>query len=445
MNLLNRYILREHVAPFLFAFVAITFLLIIDYVPRAIDHVIDKNLSIWVAVELIGLNLAWMLALSIPMAVLVATLMAFGRMSSDFEIVAMKASGIHFLRVLLPLFLLGTLIMTGMVFFNDRVLPDLNKRARQLWGDIAAMRPTLVFRSGLFVTEVPGYLILIDEVDHATSRVAGIRITDITNTERPRIIVADSGHLATVAGGTATQFDLYDGEVHTLDLAQPQNYRKVNFGHQVVTITGTGSHLDRSDNDYRSDREMTVAMLEENVATAEQGIPETMRALHEAVTRKGRYLLGDTLRYNLKDTVSDSLALFAIRADATALLKTVERSSQQLAAQTRTADKFRVELYKKYAIPAASLVFLMVGAPLGILTRRGGMGVAIGISILVFILYWAFLIGGEDMADRAVISPFWAMWSANILLGSLGIYLSVKVLSERPVFEWLRRWWRGDY
>ncbi len=443
MKLLNRYILREHIGPFLFAFFAITFLLIIDYVPRAIDHVIDKNLSIWVAVELIALNLAWMLALSIPMAMLVATLMAFGRMSSDFEIIAMKASGINFIRVLLPLMLLGTIVMAGMVTFNDRILPDLNKRARELWGDIASMRPTLVFRSGLFVTEIPGYLILIDEVDHATSRVTGVRITDIANPERPRIIVADSGNLATIGGGVSTQFDLYDGEVHTLDLAQPDNYRMVKFGHQVVTITGTGSQLDRSDHEYRSDREMTIAMLEENVATAEEGTPATIQSMKEAVERKSRYWLSDTLVYNLADSTTDSLAYFAVRADATALLKTAERATQQLAAQTRTADKFRVELYKKYAIPAASLIFLMIGAPLGILTRRGGMGVAIGISILVFILYWAFLIGGEDLADRGVVRPFWAMWSANVLLGSFGIYLIIKVLTERPVFEMLRRWWRG--
>jgi lipopolysaccharide export system permease protein len=181
MKILQRYILREHVPPFLFSFFIITFLLIIDYVPRIIDHVIDKNLSIWVVLELIGLNLAWMLALSVPMSVLVATLMAFGRLTSDMEISAIKSSGVHLMKILTPLLIAGGLITIGMISFNDKVLPDLNKRARTLWGDISAMRPTLVFKSGIFVTDIPGYLVLIDHIDHATSRVDGVRITDTHN------------------------------------------------------------------------------------------------------------------------------------------------------------------------------------------------------------------------------------------------------------------------
>ena len=102
-------------------------------------------------------------------------------------------------------------------------------------------------------------------------------------------------------------------------------------------------------------------------------------------------------------------------------------------------DKYRIEIYKKYSIPAASLAFVLIGAPLGIMTRRGGMGMAIAISIALFIVYWAFLIGGEDMADRGLVSPFIAMWSANILLGAIGLYLLYVVVTEKPVLAWFRR------
>ncbi|MCK4573441.1 MAG: LptF/LptG family permease, partial [candidate division Zixibacteria bacterium] len=119
MKILTRYILKEHIAPFFFAFFTITFLLIIDYVPKITDHVIDKDISVWVALELIALNLAWMLALSVPMSVLVATLMAFGRLTSDFEITAIKSSGVNILRVLFPLLVAGSVLTYGMIEFND--------------------------------------------------------------------------------------------------------------------------------------------------------------------------------------------------------------------------------------------------------------------------------------------------------------------------------------
>jgi len=110
-----------------------------------------------------------------------------------------------------------------------------------------------------------------------------------------------------------------------------------------------------------------------------------------------------------------------------------------MVAQKKIMSKFDLEIHKKYSIPAASLAFILIGAPLGILSRRGGMGMAIAISILLFIVYWAFLIGGEDIADRGLMDPFWAMWSANFLVGGAGIYLLYIVVTERPLFAWFRR------
>jgi lipopolysaccharide export system permease protein len=137
--------------------------------------------------------------------------------------------------------------------------------------------------------------------------------------------------------------------------------------------------------------------------------------------------------------MSDSTARVSVQTDAMVLMRTLERNVQQLESRQRAVAKFQIEIYKKYSIPAASLAFVLIGAPLAIMTRKGGMGLAISISILLFIVYWAFLIGGEDMADRGVVSPFWAMWSANILMTILGIYLIYVVVSEKPIFSYFRR------
>ncbi len=438
MKKLSRYILIEHIAPFLFAFFTITFLLVIDYVPKIIDHVIDKDLSIWVALELVGLNLAWMLALSVPMSVLVAVLMAFGRLTSDFEITAIKASGINLMRVILPLLVAGGVITFGMIQFNDKILPDLNKNARHLWADIATMRPTLAFRSGIFVSDIPGYLVLIDHIDHKTSRVEGVRITETKDRSKPQIIVAKYGYMKMLDNNKTMQFTLYDGEVHELDINHPENYRKLNFKEQVINIADVGSELKRTDSDYRTDRVLGLKQWRDKVARAETAIIPFREKINETIDRRADYLFADTFHFPVDTVASDSAAYAVVTKDAEGFYRTVERSQQQIDAQQRVVDKYSIEIYKKYSIPAASLAFILIGAPLAIMTRRGGMGVAIAISIGLFVIYWAFLIGGEDLADRGLVSPFWAMWSANFLIGAVGVYLLYKVVTEKPVLAWFR-------
>ncbi|MCP4685169.1 MAG: YjgP/YjgQ family permease [bacterium] len=439
MKIIARYILREHIAPFIFAFFTITFLLMFEFVPRIVDRVIDKDLEPLVVLELIALNLAWMLALSVPMSVLVATLMAFGRLSSDFEITAIKASGINLLHILVPLLLVGSLITFGMIEFNDKVLPDINKKARTLLGDIQAMRPTLIFESGVFITDIPGYLVLIDHIDHETSYVEGVRITETKDPRKPRLIIAKDGYLEMTDDGKNMQFTLNDGELHTLDLQDPDNYRMIDFRNQVINVAGTGSELVRTDSEYRSDREMDIAQMEEHVGRAVNAAAPIRERIINYLRGKFDYLYGDSFICNMPDTTNAQAALGLVRSDASIMVRHVERNNQQINAQKRIMDKYSIEIHKKYSIPAASLAFILIGAPLGILSRRGGMGVAIAIAILLFMVYWAFLIGGEDVADRGLVSPFWAMWSANILVGTVGLYLNYLVVTEKPILSFFRR------
>ncbi len=438
MKILTRYIIKEHVAPFSFALATITFLLLIDFIPRIIDLVIDKNISILVVLELIGLNLAWMLALSVPMSVLVATLMAFGRLSSDFEITALKSSGVHMFQLLKPVLIAGGLVALGMIWFNDKILPDLNKEARHLQGDISAMRPTLSFKSGVFISDIPGFLVMVDKIDHATSRVEGVSITETKLSNRPRIIVADSGYLKITDNGRNMQFDLYAGEIHSLDLQEPANYRKVDFNNQVINVSDIGSELVRTESEYRTDREMGITEMKDKVNVAAQSIEPFRKKITEQLQSKYALLFSDTANIFGADTLSAATALSYVKSDAQVFKRHVEKNRQQIISQQRQVNKYSIEIHKKYAIPVASLSFILFGAPLAMLVKRGGMGTAIAISILMFIFYWAFLIGGEDLADRGFLSPIAAMWGANVLIGAAGLYLLYLAITEKPALNFLR-------
>jgi len=419
MKILNRYILKEHIPPFIFSVFIITFILVLEFIPKIVDLVIDKDVPFLIVLELIFLNLAWMIALSVPMAVLVATLIAFGRLTSDAEIVAIKASGVNLIRVLIPLLIAAALLTFSMIQFNDKILPSLNHKARLLTGDIRAMRPTLIFRPGVFITDVSGYIIHLDRVDHKTSEVVGVRINEVRDPHKPRIIVAKSGLMKFIDNGQTVQFTLYDGQMHILDSKEPENYRRIDFTEQVISLSGIGSELKRSESNFRTDREMNITAMYDVVDKANSAAVPFVERITKAAEKKLAFIFSDTLAYDPDTTSTDTEMLTYLKTDMLGIRNRMERDAEQINQQNRVVNKYKVEIYKKYSIPAASFAFILIGAPLAILSRRGGMGVAASISLLMFTLYWAFLIGGEDIAERGYLSPFWAMWAANVLISGI--------------------------
>src|SRR3970040_55015 len=176
MKILPAYILKEHLGPFFFGLFIITFVLVMDFILEILNLIITRGLNAYTVLKMFGLNLAWMLALSIPMAVLVATLMAFGRLSADNEILALKANGVSLYKLVLPVIISSILLGVGMIFFNNSVLPEANHQARLLMTDIHQKRPTLNIKEGVFMTDIPGYHILIKKVDPKSSDIEGITI-----------------------------------------------------------------------------------------------------------------------------------------------------------------------------------------------------------------------------------------------------------------------------
>lgn len=451
MNILSRYILKEHFTPFVFAFFIITFVLILETIPRLVDMVVGKSVSAIVMIELVVLNLAWMLALSVPMATLVSTLAAFGRLTADFEMLAIKLTGTNILRLLLPLLLAVTVLTALMIKFNDTVLPELNHEARMLMGDIRATRPTLIFRPGLFVDDIRGYLILLDRVNHQTSEVGGVRINDIRDPQAPVMIIADHGLMEFVDGGNTIKFTLYDGEIHEMNIAEPDEYRQIRFGKQIFYVTDIGTELHRTESTHKTDREMNIQEMENYINELRKSAQPYRNRSRNLVTEQVTRLLKpvDSVAQKVDpelevlaptDTLGrDSLALVRLLASVDGVNRQLDRAVTRLGDQRTLINKYMIEIHKKYSIPFACIAFVLFGAPLGILSRRAGMGFSISVSLGLFVIYWAFLIGGESLADRGLADPFWAMWGANFLIGGIGMYLMYMVHAEKQFLSFLRR------
>ena len=434
MKILYRYVLREHVGPFFFGLAVIMFILVMDFILEVLNMIIGKGLNAFVILQVFVLNLAWMLALAIPMAVLVATLMAFGRLSQDNEITALKASGVSIYRLVLPALAASLIVAAGMAFFNDRVLPELNHHARLLMTDIHQKRPTWNLRENMFIDDVPGYNILIKKIDPQSSDVHGVTIYDLKNRRMPRTIIAKSGKVEFTPDGNTLIFKLFEGEIHEADEKEPQRYRRISFDRQTIYIHDVGNRLIRSRSDYRTDREKTSAQMLEDVRKSETAVLGARQKMRDAATIAWEKV---TENEQSEDILSkETIVLDNLIKDNQMVLNEILSSKQDIKNKRRFINSLMVEVHKKFALAAACVVFILIGAPLGVMAKKGGMAVGLGLSLGFFVLYWAFLIGGEELADRQIIPAFWAMWSANILIGGAGIYILVKSAKEAKFISW---------
>ena len=436
----SRYIYRELLLPFLFSISVVTFVLLVNFLIREIDALLGKNISWGVVLQFLGLNLMHIIALSVPMAVLVACIMTYGRLSEDNEITAMRSSGISFFSILRPGIIFGAIITIGMVFFQNNVLPHTNYKARLLEADIKQMRPDLSVQPGYFMDDLDQYSIYVKSKDKQLLK--DITIYNKNPEEKQQTIFADSGRIE--IKGSKLLFHLFSGEIHELKQKQKEEYQIIKFKRHQFAIPVDNLTLQRSKKGRRGDREMTIGMMKKEVNKYKNRMDTVEKNIKKLVAK--RLEIAPTIKYKkIKKEINRLIQLKKERFSSENFrperrklnsLKSRIRSKINLyQSYKEQVYKFQVEINKKYSLPLACLVFVLIGGPLGIMTRKGGMAMASVISLVFFIVYYIFLVGGEELANRTLITPFWGMWTPNLILGLSGGILIYMTEKDRKTFN----------
>jgi len=438
--LIQRYILRAHLGPFAFSLVTLMFVFLLQFIMKFIDQLVGKGLTPWVIMELIALSLAWMLVLAVPMSVLVATLMAFGDLSSRNEITAMKACGVSTYRMMLPVFAGALAVGLALLWFNNHVLPDANHRLRTLTIDIHRKKPTINLRNGVFSQEIPGYSILVRRTFEKTNELEGVTLFDYTNPGVNICITAERGTISFSPDFRKLIMDLRRGEIHELDLQRMMAYRKIRFETHRIAMDVEGFDFTRSSESafQRGNRELGAPEMMAIVDSLRRQRDAVVDGLRARTLREADSLLAGQPASTPTPYVyaPGTASSYAALNDARSFSTTVATELFRMENFDRQIDQYMVEIHKKYSIPMACLVFVLIGVPLGIMARRGGFGTAATLSLGFFVLYYACLIGGEKLADRGILSPFTGMWSANIIISLMGAYLTVRIAKETVVIDW---------
>ncbi|MDQ3426493.1 MAG: LptF/LptG family permease [Gemmatimonadota bacterium] len=482
MRLLSRYLLRQLAAPFIFALAALTSLMLLSQIAKKFGSLVGKGLPWTVIGEVFALSVPFIVAMTMPMAVLLAVLYAFSHLAADNEITAMRASGISVYQVLAPVLAWGVFMSAFNFTFVDQVLPRSNARLRSLLIDIGRKKPTFELREQV-INEVPPsqYFLRANRIDGATGRLKEITIYDVGGEASRRIIYADSGLMGYAEGQTDLSLRLYDGSIHQYRQAEPNMFQLTYFEVNDIRVKNVFDELERNTSEaIRGDREMsTCEMLtviqeanrEEDQARHDRvdllrgdlrtllALPPLPPAPGDSVTDRPRPAYCEWIE-SVETLVLPRTAEAQTPAQATPRTSTAPALSNWALTATavdraqdaeRRAARFAVEVHKKWAISLACISFVIIGIVMALRFPRGGIGLVIGGGLLVFSIHYVGLTAGESLADRGHVSPWVAMWTPNIILTVVGITGLIRVSREsgstrggdlQEVLEGIRHQWR---
>ena len=545
MRLLSRYLLRQLAGPFVFALAALTSLMLLSQIAKKFGALVGKGLPWAVIAEVFALSIPFIVAMTLPMAVLLAVLYAFSHLAADNEITAMRASGISVYQVLVPVLAWGVFMSALNFAFVDQVLPRSNARLRNLLIDIGRKKPTFELREQV-INEVPPsqYFLRANRIDAATGWLREVTIYDVGNDASRRIIYADSGLMAYAEGQTDLSLHLFDGSIHQYRPSEPENFQLTYFKVNDIRVRNVFDELERNTTEsVRGDREMSTCEMLAVIRDADRERAEALRDRRELLLRDLRALLAlpayPEANAPLPERPAPAYCHWIESLEHLVLPKTAEAQGPAQGAQeaaerggaeaqgqdtvrrpagarpkasaprelpgqgkpavrdrrpaagkapptalpgqhpvpggarlreegpkpggprpvrpppnprgsgptlsnwsltatavdrgddaTRRADRFWVEVHKKWAISFACMSFVIIGIVLAVRFPRGGIGLVIGGGLLVFSVHYVGLTAGESLADRGLMSPWLAMWAPNIVLTILGLIGLVRLSRE---------------
>ncbi|MGQ9706275.1 MAG: LptF/LptG family permease [bacterium] len=398
MRTIYKYIAFELIPPFGLSVAVMTLILMLTQMFKLMEMIITKGVDFITVGELFIYYIPAIVILSVPMSMLVSSLMAFGRLSEDNEIIAMRACGISIYRLMVPVIIIAIILSGVMIYFHNTVVPIANHKFKNLLMDIGMKRPDLNIREGIFIHDFPGYKLYISDMNAKTGDLDDITIMKYDAGRLTDVIFARRGNLggstkSSITGDVVTM-TLYDGEIHEMDPDKPEYYRRLRFSKEIINLY-TDTALVRRDSDYKTEKEMTNKELEERLVK----VDETLAKLKDEYEHE-------------KDPANR------------------ERKKKQVDNFKNIRNTYLVEIYKKYSIPFATLSFIFFGVPFGVIIKRGGKGIGFGMSVIFFLIYYVFIVGGDSLGSRGIVPPLVAVWLPNIVFGLLGIFLVWRTANE---------------
>ncbi len=463
MKKLDKFVLKSFIGPLVLTFFIVLIILILQFLWMYVDELAGKGLGFKVLAELIYHFSLTFVPMALPLAILLASLMTFGNMGEFSELTALKASGISLQRIMSPLIFLLCFLAVVSFFFSNNVLPYATDKARTLLWDIRQKKPDINIQAGTFYNGVPDYSIKVGRKDQETGRMENLIIYDHSDRRgNTAVLTADSGYMKTTDDETGLIMVLYNGYSFS-ELEEKKagvNYRsypsrKDYFKERTVVIPLTGFDLERSEDGLFKSRAETknISQLSYIIDSLNKKYTDKIEnQLSEfnntKVLYEKNYFPSYMMLENSTDTIKrvsvfnpyEMLEALPVAERRSSITKAIEdlkdaelyltQQNESLYYEVKNIKRYEVEWHKKLTLSLACLVFFFIGAPLGAIIRKGGLGTPAVISIFFFVIYYVISISAQKLVEESVVSTIAGMWAASYILLPIGVFLTYKATTD---------------
>ncbi|NOR76464.1 MAG: LptF/LptG family permease [Draconibacterium sp.] len=466
MKRLHWYVIKSFLGPFFMTFIIVVFVLLLQFLWKYVDDLVGKGLDVKVLGEMLFYASFGLLPFAFPLAMLLASIMTFGALGENYELVAMKSSGISLFRIMKPLIVIAVIVTAIAFYFSNNVLPYTNLKFTTLMYSVKKQRPELILQEGVFTNEIDGYNIKVGRKSHKTNMLYDLLIYDHTRSmTNESVTVADSGYLRMTDDKRYMVLNLFNGinysEEKTKNRQEREKhpFRRDKFEEQIIRIRVRDFEFDRRDDDIfkNSYRMLNISQLVTMKDSLDIEYNKRLRhsmlqiSINSSLSKKVFNLTAphDSLKRDIEIEV-DSIFNFEeyftnidkwVKAEITQQALERARSNMQnlnlyqgqLYEKKKYINKHDMERHRKFTLSIAVLIFFIIGAPLGAIIRKGGLGMPVVVSILLFIAYYIISMTGEKSAREEVWQMFSGMWFSSFVFFPVGVWLSYKAGTDSAI------------
>lgn len=465
---LDKFVLKSFLGPLVLTFFIVLIILILQFLWMYVDELAGKGLEMKIVAELLFQFSLSFVPMALPLAILLAGLMTFGNMGEYNELTALKSSGISLPRIMKPLIIMIGFICVVSFFFSNNVLPYSNKKARTLLYDIRKKRPDINLQPGTFNNDIDGFSIKISSRDAVTNRLDRIYIYDHReNKGNTSVTYADSGYMRITPDETAMSMVLYNGYSYNEISGKSEDgppeenhypFRKDFFKEQTLVVSLSGFDLERTEIDlYKSNSSMkNITQLTHDIDSLNKRYSNRINIFFKEYNKtmiyternNGNNYSGSDISpkpenpvFNAKE-LYNSLSVMDKRAVVSKAINNIKEGSNYLTTKMdsfhtdiKFIKKYEIDWNKKFTFSFACLVFFFIGAPLGAIIRKGGLGTPAVISVLFFVIWYVISLIGEKLAEENHISTIVGMWASSYILLTVGLFLTYKASRDSVIMS----------
>lgn len=462
MKKLYIFILKSYIGPLILTFFIALFILVMQFLWKYVDDLVGKGLEWHIIVRLLLYASSTFVPLALPLAILLSSIMTFGNLGENYELVAMKAAGISLRKIMMPLVMLSIVISITAFLFSNYVLPIANLKFHSLLYDVRQKKLALNIKEGIFYNGIEGFTIRIGNKDQDKNIIRDVMIYNHSKRRgNIQVTTAEWGKMELAPDKSTLIFTLFDGYTYEeildrKDYKVSRPFQRTKFREQVKRFSGLDFGMSRTDetlfrNNYQM---MNINQLENSKDSLSDELIIRKERFRKSIDDKYAFyyqvdtLLGQIDTAVIDTAIIDTTLIFAdadkgiklaaidnALQSARSIKNSIGNSKDDFERRQERIRKHNIEWHRKFTLSIACLILFFIGAPLGAIIRKGGLGMPVVVSIFLFVIFHIISITGEKYARAGLLEPYMAMWMASAVLLPLGIFLTYKATTDSPLLD----------